>query len=662
MSSTYSALKIELIGTGEQSGTWGATTNVNLGDAALGEAITGSATVDFASAADVTISLIDTNTTQVARNLRLNITESGAGVGYTGNLILGSNCQIEKLYLVNNNTTATKTIKNTTGTGIAIPAGKSMFVFNNAVNVVEAVNSAISMAVTGAVSGSQITSTVATGTAPLVVASTTPVANLSILGNATNITGTLAVAQGGTGAIATTGSGFNVLGTSPTLITPILGTPTSGNLANCTGYPAGSITGTVNLATQVTGTLAVTNGGTGVTTSTGSGNVVLSTSPTLVTPILGIPQSATLTNATGLPLTTGVIGTLAVTNGGTGVTTSTGSGSVVLSTSPTLVTPLLGTPTSGNLANCTFPTLNQNTTGNAATATNPASGGTFITSSNIASQSVSFATTASSATNATNATNATTAATVSTTIASGATGTTQSAGTNNTTIATTAFVQAAITGTGYGTMASQNANSVAITGGTINGVSGTNASMTVGNATNATNATNLSGGTVSATTIGGTTITASTQFSGPGTGLTGTASSLTAGAANSVAYANVTGKPATGLYQVYSGTVSGGSGNGGTYTHVWQILYSGGSTAREMVSPDSFMVVTAVNDYYTSNNAGNYNSYTITKAVNLLNTTGSGDSRFTVDFIFSGYPTPNQINVTIYVQSATAVTSLVFVS
>jgi hypothetical protein len=661
MSSTYSALKIELIGTGEQSGTWGATTNVNLGDNALGEAITGSATVDFASAADVTISLIDTNTTQVARNLRLNITESGAGIGYTGNLILGSNCQIEKLYLVNNNTTATKTIKNTTGTGIAIPAGKSMFVFNNAVNVVEAVNSAISMAVTGAVSGSQITSTVATGTAPLVVASTTPVANLSILGNATNITGTLAVAQGGTGAIATTGSGFNVLGTSPTLITPILGTPTSGNLANCTGYPAGSITGTVNLATQVTGTLAVTNGGTGVTTSTGSGNVVLSTSPTLVTPILGIPQSGTLTNATGLPLTTGVIGTLAVTNGGTGVTTSTGSGSVVLSTSPTLVTPLLGTPTSGNLANCTFPTLNQNTTGNAATATNPASGGTFITSSNIASQSVSFATTASSATNATNATNATTAATVSTTIASGATGTTQSAGTNNTTIATTAFVQAAITGTGYGTMASQNANSVAITGGTINGVSGTNASMTVGNATNATTATNLSGGTVSATTIGGTTITASTQFSGPGTGLTGTASSLTAGAANSVAYSNVSGKPDTGLYLVWSGVVSGGGGNGGTYNHYWTILYSG-SPAREMPSPDSFMVVTALNDYYTTNYAGGYATYTISKAVYVANPTLSGNSQFGVTINFSGYPTPNQINMSIYVQSATAVTSLTFIS
>ena len=56
--------------------------------------------------------------------------------------------------------------------------------------------------------------------------------------------------------------------------------------------------------------------------------------------------------------------------------------------------PALGTPSSGNLANCSFPTLNQNTTGNAATATNPQSGGSFITSSNIGSQSVNFATTA----------------------------------------------------------------------------------------------------------------------------------------------------------------------------------------------------------------------------------------------------------------------------
>ena len=140
MASTYSALKIELIGTGEQSGTWGATTDVNLGDAALGAAITGSADVDFATAADVTVTLTNTNTAQTARNLRLNITESSTGIGYVGNLILGSGCQIEKLYLINNGTTAVKTVKNTTGTGVAIPANSSAFVFNDGTNVLQAIS------------------------------------------------------------------------------------------------------------------------------------------------------------------------------------------------------------------------------------------------------------------------------------------------------------------------------------------------------------------------------------------------------------------------------------------------------------------------------------------------------------------------------------------
>ena len=98
-------------------------------------------------------------------------------------------------------------------------------------------------------------------------------------------------------------------------------------------------TKTLTNKTWNSNTIAVAYGGTGVTTSTGTGAVVLNTSPTLVTPALGTPASGVLTNTTGLPLTTGVTGTLPVANGGTGIT-SFGAG----------IADWLGTPSSANLA------------------------------------------------------------------------------------------------------------------------------------------------------------------------------------------------------------------------------------------------------------------------------------------------------------------------
>ena len=130
MASTYSSLKIELIGTGDQSGTWGTTTNTNLGTA-IEEAITGSADVAFSSA-DVTLSLTNTNGSQTARNLRLNLTGTSGGAR---NLTVPD---IEKLYVITNGLADTVTVKNSTGSTFAILAGVTAQVFSTGVGVVNA--------------------------------------------------------------------------------------------------------------------------------------------------------------------------------------------------------------------------------------------------------------------------------------------------------------------------------------------------------------------------------------------------------------------------------------------------------------------------------------------------------------------------------------------
>jgi len=185
MASTYSDLKIELIGTGEQSGTWGTTTNNNF-SIALSEAITGTADVAFSSA-DVTLTLTNTNSAQTARNLRLNLTGTSGGAR---NLILGSGCQIEKFYLINNGLADAVTVKNTSGSGVAVPAGTAMLVFNNGTDVVNPLTYFTGTLVSSSatITGGTINSTAIGGSTAAAGAFTT----LAASGN-TTLTGDLAV-------------------------------------------------------------------------------------------------------------------------------------------------------------------------------------------------------------------------------------------------------------------------------------------------------------------------------------------------------------------------------------------------------------------------------------------------------------------------------------
>jgi hypothetical protein len=228
---------------------------------------------------------------------------------------------------------------NTSGTGLSGSttfnnSGAATFTVTSNATSANTVSTIVARDGSGNFSAGTITANL-TGTAT----STTNIPNLTGAITSVNTTTSLGSFTSANLAAALTdetGSGANVFATSPTLVTPILGTPTSGTLTNCTGLPIS--TGVSGLAANVATFLATpssSNLASAVTDETGTGVLVFATSPTLVTPVLG-SASATSINVSGIVTATTFVGNItgnlnssgvntAATLSGTSLTYTTGS-------------------------------------------------------------------------------------------------------------------------------------------------------------------------------------------------------------------------------------------------------------------------------------------------------------------------------------------------
>lgn len=334
MSSTFSTnLALELIGTGDQAGAWGNTTNTNLGTL-IEQAISGYVTQAVVTGTDTTLT-IPNGATGVARNMYIELTGTG---GTNTNLIVPAN---KKLYFIYNNSTGAVTVKVFGLTGVSVPTGKKMLLVSNGTDIVNGLNyiadfgtnsftvtnlTATSATITTLTSPSANITTLTGTTLGYTSASLTNLAVTSLtvsslsLSNATFTSATITTLKStsatidnlaSTSAVITNGTVTNLTAPSASITTL---TGTSANITTLTGSSMN-----VTTATHASANITTLSGTTATYTSATISN--------LNSPSANI-STLTGTNATLTSLT--LTNALRVSQGGTGQTSTPTNGQLLI--------------------------------------------------------------------------------------------------------------------------------------------------------------------------------------------------------------------------------------------------------------------------------------------------------------------------------------------
>jgi hypothetical protein len=301
MATYVNNLRLKEIATGDESGTWGTSTNTNL------ELITDGfsyGTKDMAADANETFTMPDA-TADATRGFYLKIT-SAVSLTATREVTLGPDT-VSKVWLIENATTGSQiiTIKQGSGATVDVASGSKVMVVTDGAGAGAAVINANPTEV-----GGSVTSVAVSGGTTGLTTSGGPITSSGTI----TLAGTLAVANGGTGVTTSTGTGATVLNVSPALTTPKITTGLQDSLANSV-IPFDSnqfFSGT--FSDQVT---AIGNTSTAVTIDCNDGNVFTATLTGNCTFTLATPNG-TSNRATSF--------TLVLTNDGTGSRTVALSG------------------------------------------------------------------------------------------------------------------------------------------------------------------------------------------------------------------------------------------------------------------------------------------------------------------------------------------------